>query len=80
MVSSRTTRGGLCWPQLVQEQQSLTLAFSPLLRYSEVCCLDSQGSRGRAGAGRLRMRAELILGLPVAVGSAQADHILQAGD
>ena len=80
MVSSRTTRGGLCWPQLVQEQQSLTLACSPLLRYSEACCLDSQGSGGRAGTGHLRMRAELILGLPVAVGSAQADHSLQAGD
>ena len=47
MVSSQTTRGGLCWPLLVQEQQSLTLACSPLLRYSEACCLDSQGSGGR---------------------------------
>ena len=34
---------------------------------SEACCLDSQGSGGRAGTGHLRMRAELILGLPVAV-------------
>ena len=80
MVSSQTTHGGLCWPLLVQEQQSLTLACSPLLGYSEACCLDSQGSGGRAGTWYLRMRAELILGLPVAVGSAQADHIFQAGD
>ena len=76
---SRTTCGGLCCPLLVQEQQSLTLSC-PLLRYSEACCLDSQDSGGRAGRGHLSMRAEAILGLPVAVGGTQADHLLHAGD
>ena len=60
---------------LVQEQQSLTLACSPLLRYPEASCVDPQGSGGRAGGGHLSVRAEMMAGLPVGVAGASAHWV-----